>query len=246
MSSVFCLMSFVGCNKEEVKVILPTIDNMSGTWEASNYKKNGQPMSKSFYASDFIKINTNKSYSLHDSLRNDTYGCFHYGTLSLSGNSISFSPKYGNNMYHNITKIETNTFTIKDTIDNVPYECNYSRVNNPTTYQANNTSQFSIYLSTYCFDDKITLFCNHGYFLAGTKGDEFVYSKTNQIWLAFKYLSVLYMSAYPQKIISGTNNLVLLADTTKIIKVSSVKAFMIISHEEKNVQTVKDVIAGIK
>jgi hypothetical protein len=246
---VSAFATFTACTKNDVILgenqVLPTFDNMSSIWVATDYKKNGQSMAKSFYESDYIMINTDKTFSTRDSLINDGY--YYFGTCNFSGKRVNFNSTIGSNFYKNISSILDNSIVIKDTINNIPYQCTYTKSSIRTTYQVSNKmTSYSLYIYSYFYENsKIKDYCYHGYITNGITASDKTFTKRSMINLAVKLSTTLYICVYPKAIISGTNNLLIISDTTKVINTSSnIKSYYIKSKLENKSMTLKEALSN--
>lgn len=214
---LFCIVALLcatSCKKENTE-ILPTTENLSGVWQATNYTMNGTLAAGADFENNFFIFGTDNSYSAR--VGEGDSEDYSFGITTISGKEVVFSSAGKANDSFSVEGLTKATLGLSTFVGGDTYTISLAKVNSPTTYRVSNKTSSPLQMSSFYYaDSNMSDWSYHGTVLQGTVADDKVYTKRNKIDLGGSYLSLHFVTVYPQTIHTGQANTLILADTTSI------------------------------
>jgi len=213
---LFCIVALLfatSCKKENTE-LLPTIENLSGVWQASDYKLNGSSATGVDFSNNYFLFGTDNSYSARVGA-GDTED-YSFGSLSIFGKNISLAAAGSPNETFIVEGLTKTGLNLSTKVGNDIYTTLLTKVNSPTTYRVSNKTAYTMIISSYYYDTEMRDFSYHGTQLKGTIATDKVFTKRSKINLGGSYSTLTFITLYPQTIRSGQENILVLSDTTSI------------------------------
>lgn len=216
LAFIFVAIVLLSSCKKENTEIFPTTENLSGVWQATEYRLNGVAATGSDFTNNYFMFGADNSYSARVG-SGDTED-YSFGAMTIAGNEITLFSTGDPNSTFKAEAITKSTMVFTTIVGSDIYNIGLSRVNNPTTYRIQNLTAYPMTFSSYYYDTKIKDFSYHGTIAKGNTSTDKVYTKRNKISIGGSYaaLNFRFITIYPQTIRAGQENVLVLSDTTKV------------------------------
>ncbi len=216
------LVCFSACKKESAAPLNIT-ENLPGVWKIISFVKDGTLNNPSgdFSNNYFMFYNNNYFSARTGSSDSEIY---FYGNFNISEPKIIL--KYLSENW-NDEDVEVNDisgtdfkFTVNDINGGITSKTviTLSKVNTPTTYRVHNATSSPLGIFSFYYDTAIRDFSNHGTVPARTYGIGQVYTLRDKIILGVTYMGNNFITVYPQVLLQGHENTLVMADTTTVFE----------------------------
>jgi hypothetical protein len=212
------LIFFIGSCKKDTTP-LPTLQNVTGTWQVISYIKNGTASKTSEIENNFFMFNNNYTYSAR--VGSGSKEIFFFGTMKIDGKNIIISEINNPDMALAVNQISINNLGFKTSTGNETYEFVLSKVSSPTLYKIQNKTGATLSFSTFYFDSEVRDYAFHGSIVGGSISSNKVFTKRDRILMGIDLAGHYFFSKYAQMIHPGQENTIILADTTTVFQAQS-------------------------